>query len=846
MDMLLPVHSIQNDFSSILNNNNKCILRAPAGSGKSTLVPQFLSDDILPKDKTVIVLQPRRIAARMLATFIARQRNVLLGNEVGYQIRLEGMHSSATRILFVTEGILLQRLLNNDTLKEAGAIIFDEFHERHLETDLSLALTLQLQTAKRPDLKIVVMSATLEIEQVKQFLGNCPVIQTDGRAYPVSIQYRKPKPYEAIWDFAAYQAEAAMTSSNEGSALLFMPGTFEIRKTLESLQKRQALQSFEIYPLHGSLTKDEQEKAVRPGGRKIIVSTNVAETSLTIPNITIVIDSGLARIARFDPKRGINTLLIEPISISSADQRAGRAGRTVPGTCIRLWGEFEHQTRSYHEKPEILRVDLAETTLGLLNSGIDSLNDFPWLEKPDTTAIEKAVHLLVDLGAIDEHTQLTALGKRMAKLNLHPRFSRMLLRAEELDCLPSACIVAALAQSQGLLFNTNDTVILQERNNTFGNPRSDLLFELNAWLWAGKHQFKHAECSHIGINATLARQIGQLALQLLYKTDHKSPKNKKLPEDNLSEDEASNLRNCIFTGFADYLAIRHRQSSPTCQMMHGKSGKLHLNSIVQDARIMVATELEEAKTPTGVQLILRKVTEVDEDWIGSLKLHGSNHITYEQFDAEHKKVLRYTEMRVNDLVLSRHSSPVNDDEVASRILTEAIINKKIEFPQWDEEVEHFTRRVNFASKHAPQYGIPTIDNDAREFIIQQAIYKCRSIKDIQQCKIWPALKAWLSYEQLAAVDFVAPVTVSLPRRKNPIKLRYDEKGDVILAETIQGLYDCPVPLCVAEGKVPVVFEILSPGHRPVQITRDLDYFWKNSYLEIKKELKGRYPKHEWR
>ena len=364
MNSLLPVESIRQKFCETLKTHHKCILHAPTGSGKSTLIPQFLYDDILPKDKTVIILQPRRIAARMLASFIARQRNVNLGDEVGYQVRLEGMNSLNTRIFFVTEGILLHRLLRNDELRETGAIIFDEFHERHLETDLSLSLALKLQKSKRQDLKIVVMSATLDIEQVKQFMGGCPLVQAEGRAFPVEIRYQPPKPYEAIWDFAALQVEAAMTSTKEGSALVFMPGAFEIRKTIESILNRPGLQAFEVYPLHGSLTKDEQEKAVRPGGRKIIVSTNVAETSLTIPSITIVIDSGTARMARFDPKRGINTLFVEPISVSSADQRAGRAGRTASGTCIRLWSEFEHQTRVILEKPEIHRVDLSETVLG--------------------------------------------------------------------------------------------------------------------------------------------------------------------------------------------------------------------------------------------------------------------------------------------------------------------------------------------------------------------------------------------------------------------------------------------------------------------------------------------------
>lgn len=846
MNTLLPILSIRDEFVSVLKGNNRAILHAPAGSGKSTCIPQFLYDDVLPHDKRVIVLQPRRIAARMLSTFIAQQRNTRLGEEVGYQVRLENAYGKDTRILFVTEGILLRRLLDNDVLDEAAAIVFDEFHERHLETDLSLALALQLQSSKRPDLKIIVMSATMDIAKVKQFLGNCPLIQTEGRTYPVDIHYSKPKPYESIWDYAALQTESIIGATSEGSVLIFMPGAYEIRKTMESIKRRLGLQAFDVYPLHGSLSKEEQEKAVRSGGRKIIVTTNVAETSLTIPNITVVIDSGLARVARFDPKRGINTLFVEPISISSANQRAGRAGRTAAGKCIRLWGEFEHQTRVDQEKPEIHRVDLSETALGLLSSGKGSIKDFPWLEAPDDIAIERSLRVLTDLGALDTQDRITTLGMRMAKLSLHPRFSRMLLRAEELNCLPSACLAAAIAQSQGLFSNTNDPIVIQARINELGNPCSDLLFEVNAWLWAGKHQFKQEECRHLGINTSLARQIGQLALQLLHRISDHTHKNKKLPSDNLTAEEASNLRNCIFSGFADFIAIRHRANSPTCQMMHNRSGKLHRDSIVQDAKIMVITELEETKTPTGVQLMLRKVTAIDEEWVNTATMHQANTKVYEVYDAEQKKVMQFTELRMNDLVLSRQSRPVNDKEVTSQLFTKAIMTGKIDFPQWNDDVEHFIRRVNFASKHAPHYGIPAIDEDAKEFIIQQAIYNCKSTKEIEQCNLWPALKAWLSYEQLAAVDLVAPVSVILPRRKHPVKLRYDEKGDVILSETIQGLYDCPVPLCVAEGKVPVVFEILAPSRRPVQITRDLEQFWKNSYLEIKKELKGRYPKHDWR
>jgi ATP-dependent helicase HrpB len=846
MNQLFPVHDIKASIVQTLKKQNRLILRAPAGSGKSTLVPQFILDDVLPPEKLVIVLQPRRIAARMLAGYVAKSRNTVIGDQVGYKVRLEGKQSSNTRILFVTEGILLNRLLNNDPLNEIGAIVFDEFHERHLETDISLALALQLQQNQRPDLAIIVMSATLDIQQVVKFMGNCPVLQTEGRTYPVSIQFKQAKPYETIWDFAAFQLEAALPSFKEGSALIFMPGAYEIRKTIEAIAKRQNLSHFEILPLYSSLSKQEQDKAVSEEGRKIIVSTNVAETSLTLPNIRLVIDSGLARVARFDPKRGINTLFVEAISHSSAEQRAGRAGRTAEGSCIRLWGAFEDQNKIEREIPEIHRVDLSETILGILASGIQSVSEFPWLEKPGENAINNALELLQNLSSIDSTNKITPIGSKMAKLSIHPRFGRMLIEAEQNNCLPSACIVAAIAQSNGIFSNTNDPIIKQERSYTFGNPSSDLLFELNAWLWAGQKQFKNSDCNQLGINTQAARQIGQLAVQLLHKFDNVNHKNNKLPEGSISEEEAYKLRKCIFSGFIDFLAIRHKLNSPTCQLMHGKSAQLHPDSIVQQSGLMVANELEESKMPNGVKITLRKATEIELEWLNELNPTGFENVISYKYDTELKQVVKVSELKLNNLSLSKEISKEVDHETASAILTQAIFDKLIDFEQWNDEVEHFVLRANFASKQAPHYQIPEINAEGKEFIIQQAIYKCRTLKDIQKCNIWPSIKAWFSNEQYAAIDVVAPVSVNIPKRKYPVKLRYCENGDVILSETVQALYDCPIPLTVAEGKVNIIFEILAPSRRPVQITRDLDYFWKNSYAEVKKELKGRYPKHEWR
>lgn len=843
MNELLPVSEIRKDIRLALQKANQLIIHAPTGSGKSTLVPQFLADDVLDQNQSVIVLQPRRIAARLLANYIARERKGEPGDEVGYQVRLESRQSDNTRILFVTEGILLNRLLNQDPLAQTGAIVFDEFHERHLETDLSLALALKLQSSRRPDLKIIVMSATLDLEKVKLMLSNPVTLSSSGRTYPVSITYSQPRPYDAIWEFAASQMEAVLPDFKEGSALVFMPGAYEIRKTIDAIQKRPRLCGFEILPLYSSLPPGDQDKAVKAGGRKIIVTTNVAETSVTLPNITLVVDSGLARVARFDSKRGINTLFIEAISKSSADQRTGRAGRVAPGRCIRLWSEFSHEFRQDGNTPEIHRLDLSETMLNLLAANEDPLR-FNWIDQPSKNAIDIASRLLHFIGAISHNGEITLKGREIARLNVHPRLGRILIEAEKYNCLPAACLLVAITQSSGWMSSLSDMEINQERLDKFGHTGSDLLFELNAWLWAGSVQFRAGDCGRYGINAGKARDIGKLAIQILHKFPGRHVHS--LPQEKISYEESVHLRKCIFSGFADFLAIRHRANSPTCQMMNGKSGQLHRDSSVQDARLMVVNETEEVKSASGTQVVLRKVTEIEQEWLSEDFLDEMEKKETFHYDKELKRVVQIVEYSINQLILKREQYEIKNNDVASQVISEAIKDGLIDFPQWDEDVEHFIRRVNFASLHAPHYEIPAIHEEEKDFIIQQCVYKCRSLKEVQKCNIWPALKSWLSYEQLEAVNAVAPEFIILPHKKKPVKLRYDERGDVVLSETIQMLYDCPLPLTVADGKVQVIFELLAPSRRPVQVTRDLEQFWKNSYLEIRKELKGRYPKHEWR
>jgi ATP-dependent helicase HrpB len=400
----LPIYELESAVAASLRANGRLIVQAPTGSGKSTQIPQMLLEHgLLGERGEVVVLQPRRLATRMLAKRVAEEVGTRLGDRVGYQIRLESRVSDATRIRFVTEGILLRQMSFDPRLPGVAVVVFDEFHERHLYGDISLARAMQIQQTLRPDLKIVVMSATLDAGQLRDYLAPCDVLVSQGRSFPVTIEYL-PKSVnfeqEPVWEVAARECER-LADRVSGDLLVFMPGAYEISRTVQAIQSARALRDFVCFPLHGELPPDQQDRAVaRYDTRKIIVSTNVAETSLTIDGVTAVVDGGLARVARFDPHRGINTLLIEKISVASADQRAGRAGRTAPGHCIRLWTEREHQQRAPQELPEVRRLDLSEVVLTLKASGIDDVAGFPWLEKPDPKALARAEQLLEDLGAV--------------------------------------------------------------------------------------------------------------------------------------------------------------------------------------------------------------------------------------------------------------------------------------------------------------------------------------------------------------------------------------------------------------------------------------------------------------
>jgi len=579
----LPIYDLRTELADVLEAENRIIIEAPTGSGKSTQVPQIVLDCGNAGPGEVVVLQPRRLAARLLARRVAFERYAPLGGEVGYQVRMENHVSEKTQIRYVTEGILLRQFLSDPELRGISTIIFDEFHERHIYGDITLARALRLQKM-RPDLKVIVMSATLDAGPLREYLAPCKELKSEGRMFPVEINYAPKRidfRHHPVWDAAADAFERAIESGAEGDVLVFMPGGYEISRTVEAIRSRKCARAFAVMPLHGELSARDQDAAVGEcDQRKVVVATNVAETSITIDGIRIVIDSGLARIARYDPNRGIDTLLVERISRAATDQRTGRAGRTAPGTCHRLWTEQEHVARPMQELPEILRHDLAEVVLTLKAGGIDDVENFEWLEKPNPQSLVQTLTLLRDLGAIDHDGKLTAIGKKMVSFPMHPRYARMLLAGEQYECVRQACLIAALTQGRSILQRNKGKETRDHRDDLLGEDGvSDFKRLMRAWVFADKNHYSADACRKLGVNGAAARQVKPLYEHFLKISGKEGLKvNTRAPND-------EDLQKCILLAFSDHVAKRRDAGTLHCEVVHDRAGDLDRDSVGAGQRV---------------------------------------------------------------------------------------------------------------------------------------------------------------------------------------------------------------------------------------------------------------------
>lgn len=842
----LPIYAIADALAATLPTTPRLIVTAPTGSGKSTQIPQILLDRGLLGTGNVIVLQPRRLAARLLATRVAEERGSPLGTEVGYQVRLEGQRSSQTRILYVTEGILLRRFLTSPHLDGVSAILFDEFHERHVYGDITLARACMLQATARPDLKLLVMSATLDTDLVRNYLAPCEVLSSAGRHYPVDISYL-PQPVDTrqqpIWDLAATAFAQLVRDGIAGDVLIFMPGAYEITRTLEALGGLACSRGWTLLPLYGELPPAEQDRAVRPApGRKVVVATNVAETSITIDGVHAVIDAGLARVARFDPHRGINTLLIEQISQAAADQRAGRAGRTAPGQCVRLWTALEHRRRPQQDVPEIRRIDLAEIVLLLKAQGLADVQTFPWLEAPEAPALLRAEHLLRDLGAADPVSgQITPLGQRMVSFPVHPRYARMLLAGETYDCTREAALIAALTQTPDLLQRRIPKAVQEMRDDLLGERSdADFLLLMLAWRYAQQHNFRVDACQRLGIQARAARQVALLCEQFL----HVAAAQGLTVNTRGANQEA--LRKCVLTAFVDQLAVRRDEGTLRCDVVHGRRGELARDSAVRRSRLFVAAEIDEVEHASReVTVILRLATAVEEAWLVELFPDAMQERLDVIFDVPSKRVLRQHVTLFRDLALRTKLASAPPDDAAATLLAREVLAGRITLKQWTQAVEQWIDRLNSLATWCPDLGLPAIDQDARLALIQQLCLGSVSAKEIEDVPVWPTIKGWLAADQEAVLDAQAPERLPLPGGRHG-RIRYAADAPPILSARIQDLYGLEHTPTIALGRQPLVVEILAPNQRPVQVTSDLAGFWQHTYPDLKKTLQKRYPKHEWR
>jgi ATP-dependent helicase HrpB len=842
---VLPIYDVADALVETLAKEPRLLLTAPTGSGKSTQVPQILLDRGLLGAGEVVVLQPRRLAARLLAARVAEERGVALGTEVGYQVRFDSRVSENTRIRYVTEGILLRRLLTEPALDSVSAILFDEFHERHVYGDITLARARMLQDSARPDLKLVVMSATLDTGLVRDYLA-CPVLSTAGRVYPVEVEYL-PAPVEArrqpVWDTAAAAFERLVQTGVEGDVLVFMPGAYEIMRTIDAIGDLVCARGWTVLPLYGDLPPAQQDQAVRPGtGRKVVVATNVAETSITIADVGAVIDSGLARKARFDPHRGINTLLIESISQASADQRAGRAGRTAPGRCLRLWTAQEQHARPRHEVPEIRRLDLAEILLVLKAQGIAEARAFPWLEAPEEKAVQRAEQLLRDLGAADARSgEITALGQRMVLFPLHPRYARLLMAGHAYGCTREAALIAALTQDRDLLIRRPLKSVQEAREDLLGERAdSDFFILMRAWRYAQQHGFRLDACRRLGIHANTARQVTALCQQFLRLAEEQGL--------DLQEHAATQetLRKCLLTAFSDQLACRRDAGTLRCDLVHGRRGELVRDSVVRHSRLFVAAEIDEIEPAHGdLTVLLRLATAVEETWLEELFPGERSERTEVTFDATGKRVVTRHVTLFRDLVLGTRLGGPPPEEAAAALLAREVLDKRFALKHWTPAVDQWLYRLNGLARWCPELGLPVIDAEARAFLVQQICLGSFSARELMDQPVWPVLKSWLAPGQETLIEQHAPERLQLPGGRWG-RIRYVEDGPPVLSATIQDLYDLDETPTIAMGRQSLVVEILAPNQRPVQVTQDLAGFWATTYPTLKKMLQKRYPKHAWR
>lgn len=791
----LPVTEIFPALDTALGAGNSVVLVAPPGAGKTTLIPLHLLNAPWRGERTIILLEPRRLAARAAASRMASLLGEEVGTTVGYRMRLENKVSAKTRILVVTEGVFARMILDDPDLTNIAAVLFDEFHERSLDADFGLALALDIQTALRPDLKLLVMSATLDGARVARLLGDAPVLESKGRSFPIDIRYRERRPDERIED-AMSRAIRDTLADETGSILAFLPGQREIERTAEALQGRIPADTL-IVPLYGALEGRDQDAAIKPappGKRKVVLATSIAETSITIDGVRVVIDSGLARLPKFEPATGLTRLETVRAARAAVDQRAGRAGRTEPGIAVRLWRAEQTAALEAFAPPEILEADLTGLVLDCATWGVSDPSSLAFLDIPPAPAVKEAKSLLENLGALDKDHRVTPMGNEMRALALPARLAHMVLTARERGQALRAAELAVLLTERGLGGNDTD---LDVRLSRFQRERGD--------------------------RATRARGLA-----------------KRLAGSGIAAAEADSVGRLLIGAYPDRVAKSRGNGQFT--LANGRGGEVDPTTSLAKSPWLVVADLS-GRAGRARILAAAEVSEAEIREAMADRIVSGRQVTYE---VSRNALQARDATRIGAIALSEKTMPAPAGEEADLGVIAAVKAHGLDILPWSKEALTLRRRLAWLHQGlgAPW---PAMDEDALlaslDDWLKPFLKGSAQLNQIPANVLIDGLRSAVPYDLQRKIETLAPTHFEVPTGSN-IPIRYDE-GEPVLAVRVQELFGLAAHPSIANGTIPLLLELLSPAHRPIQITRDLPGFWKGSWAEVRSDMRGRYPRHVW-
>lgn len=808
----LPIDEVLGPLCAALTDRTSAVLQAPPGAGKTTRVPLALLDEPWLSQQRIVMLEPRRLAARAAARRMAGSLGESVGATVGFRVRGETRVGPRTRLEVVTEGVLTRMLHADPALEGIGLVIFDEFHERSLNADVGLALALETQSVLRPDLRLLVMSATLDGVAVAGLLSDAPVIVSEGRTFRVETRYL-PRRTDQTIDGAVAAVIRRALSADSGSVLAFLPGAAEIRRTESALASRALGEDVRVVPLFGAMRAAAQDEAIlpaRPGTRKVVLATSIAETSLTIEGVHIVVDSGLSRVSSFSPRTGMSRLETVRVSRASADQRRGRAGRTAPGVCYRLWAAEEDAGLLERDRPEIVQADLAPLAIDLALAGVVDASSLRWLDQPPAPALAQARELLMQLGALDTRLRITPHGRAMASLGVHPRLAHMMLRGHELGFGATACVLAALLDERDPL-----------RHGELA-PDADMRHRLG--VVAGHEASSNVDRETVR-RVRVQAHIWRDALAISSRD---------------AVDEAECGR-ALALAFPDRVAQRRAGEEERFVLRNGLGAMLPEGSALTGATFLAVAELG-GQRPQGRVMLAAPLTRDELDELLGDQVQREEIVEWRGGD----RAVAVRRERLGAIVL--REVPLRDADplvVAEALLSELTVEHALSL-RWSENAAQVRSRLAFLHRHLdgwPDVSDAALRATAREWLLPHLV-GLRRRDAVDALDLGALLLSRLSWRQRAEVDVLAPTHLEVPSGSR-IRIDYTDPDAPVLAVRLQELFGMETTPRLAGGAVPITLHLLSPAHRPVQVTRDLAGFWRHSYFEVRKELRGRYPKHAW-